>query len=140
MVFILGGLIILIILGLLFLFPKKIEHGMKNTNGKAIITKQDSGKEVSVNVGDTIQIELEENGSTGYIWQIDNLDKNYFELILEDTKKTTTDSNLAGAPVIGVWQIKVLKKGSAGIKMDYFRPWEGRDTAIDHFEVNFRIN
>lgn len=136
----LGALIILIILGLMFFFPKKIEHGMKKSISTHTITKQDNGKEVSVNVGDIIQIELEENGTTGYVWQIDNLDKTYFELVSEDTKKTTADNNIAGAPVIGIWQIKALKQGSSSIKMDYFRPWEGRESAIDHFVVNLRVN
>jgi predicted secreted protein len=138
--FSLGGLIILIILGLVFFFPRKIEHGMQNSNGKTIVTKQDSGKEISLKAGEVFQIELEENGSTGYVWQIDNLDQNYFELLSEDTKKTTTDNNLVGAPVIGIWQIKALKQGSSSIKMDYSRPWEGKESAVDHFAVNLEIN
>jgi inhibitor of cysteine peptidase len=139
-VFSLGAIIILIILGSVFFFPRKIEHGMQNSNKKVTITKQENGKEVSVKEGDIIQIELEENGSTGYIWQIDNLDKSYFELLSEDTRKTTTDNNLVGVPVVGIWQIKVLKQGAPSIKMDYYRPWEGRESAIDHFVLNLRVN
>jgi inhibitor of cysteine peptidase len=137
--FSLGGLIILIILGLLFLFPQKIEHSMKKSISSHTITKQDNGKEFSVNVGDSIQIELEENGTTGYVWQIDNLDKKYFELVLEDTRNTTRDNKIVGTPVIGIWQIKTLRKGSASIKMNYFRSWEGKESTIDHFAVDLRI-
>ncbi|MFH0930015.1 MAG: protease inhibitor I42 family protein [Candidatus Moraniibacteriota bacterium] len=113
---------------------------MEKITSEKTITKQDNGKEISLKAGEIIQIELEENGSTGYVWQIDNLDKTYFELVAEETRKTETENNLVGAPVVGVWKIKALKKGSSSVKMDYFRSWEGRESAVDHFAVDLEIN
>jgi len=102
-----------------------------------ILKKDDNGREIKLRKGDTIQIELEELGSAGYTWQIDNLDETHLKLLSEETKPTR--SELIGAPVIGVWKMETIQKGSSEIKMDYFRPWEGKDSAIDHFLVNIRI-
>jgi predicted secreted protein len=44
-----------------------------------------------------------------------------------------------GAPVMGVWLMKAKNKGSTEIKMDYYRIWEGKDKATEHFSVKLLI-
>ena len=132
----LSGLIILIALGAIFFFPKKIEHGMKNPPSTTIITKQDDGKEIQITAGGTFEIQLEELGSAGYTWQVDEINSDYIQLVSSDTKPT---SDLIGAPVLGTWKFKALKNGQTEIKMDYFRPWEGKESAVDHFSIKILI-
>ena len=136
--FSLAGLIILVILGAIFFVPKKIEHGMKNPGKNISVTKQDSGKEIAANAGDTIQVELEGAGATGYWWYPDNLDADHLQLISEDTRTNSSD-NKAGAPVIGIWKFKTLKAGQSAIKMDYYRVWEGVGSATDHFNIGLQV-
>ena len=103
-----------------------------------IITKQENGKEIKTKVGNVIQVELEGLGSAGYKWFLDSLNAEYLELISEETK-AISDKEKIGAPVLGIWRFKTLKKGSTEIKMDHYRVWEGKDSATDHFVIKLTI-
>jgi len=103
-----------------------------------IITKQDNGKEIKAKVGNVIQIELESLGSAGYWWYVDTLNTEYLELISEETK-AGSDKEKIGAPVLGIWRFKTLKRGFTKIKMDHYRMWEGKDSATEHFGINLTI-
>ena len=104
-----------------------------------IITKADSGRQVSVHVGSVIQIELEEQGATGYLWQFDDLDEEYFELIKAETEKIDRPG-FTGGRLLKRWQLRTKKKGVAKVSMVYFRPWEGKEQAADTFSLSVHIN
>ena len=123
------------------LFPYK---GFCNDKAMAshaviVIHKQDNGKDISAQVGDVIQIELESLGSAGYQWFLNSVDTNYVELISEETKATDEKGKI-GAPVISVWRFKLLKKGQTDIKMYYYRSWEGKDKAVNNFHITITIS
>ncbi len=87
--------------------------------------------------GDVIRIELKELGSAGYGWYINNLDNEHLELLSKETK--IISEGKVGAPVIGVWLFKAKKRGDSGVKMDYYRLWEGKDKATEHFSIKLAI-
>lgn len=103
-----------------------------------IIQKEDNQKEIRVQTGDVIQIELEGTGSTGFWWHIDKLDTDHLNLLSEETKAVTEGKT--GAPVMGIWRFKVHGKGYSEIKMDYYRKWEGSEKAAEHFLIKLNIN
>jgi predicted secreted protein len=76
-------------------------------------------------------------GSAGYGWYVDNLDKEHLELVSKETKVISKGE--VGAPVMGVWLFEAKKKGSSEIKMDYYRVWEGKDKATEHFSIKLTI-
>ena len=97
------------------------------------ITTGDNGKEITLHKGERFRIVLEELGSAGYNWYFDNLDEEHLELVSKSTR-TISDGEV-GAPVMGVWLMKAKNKGSTEIKMDYYRIWERKDKATEHFSV-----
>lgn len=101
------------------------------------ITEGDNGKEITLHEGERFRIELEELGSAGYNWYFDNLDEEQLELISKSTRAISDGE--VGAPVMGVWLMKAKNKGSTEIKMDYYRIWEGKDKATEHFSVKLLI-
>ena len=101
------------------------------------ITKGDNRKEITLHEGERFRIKLEELGSAGYNWYFDNLDEEQLELISKSTRAISDGE--VGAPVMGVWLMKAKNKGSTEIKMDYYRIWEGKDKATDHFSVKLLI-
>ena len=101
------------------------------------VTKGDNGKEITLHEGERFRIELEELGSAGYNWYFDNLDEEQLELISKSTRAISDGE--VGAPVMGVWLMKAKNKGSTEIKMDYYRIWEGKDKATEHFSVKLLI-
>lgn len=110
--------------------------GMAN-EPDVILKKQDSGKEITVKVGQVIQVQLEAIGGTGYWWYVEKLDPRYLELLSEKTR-VASDGRLGG-PVLGLWTFRAREPGTAEITLDYYRTWEGVAKALDHFGVRVQI-
>lgn len=105
--------------------------------GMVTVTKEDTGHTVEIAVGDILQIELVGTPTTVYWWHFDVLNEAYLELINKETREISAEK-LEGAPVLGIWQVRAKKAGTTSIAMAY-RPWEGRDKAIDHFSLTVHI-
>ena len=106
------------------------------TNNIITVKIEDSGKEVSLQKGDTIQIELKTFGTAGYMWQFDGLDKGYLEIVSRETKPV---SDRMGAPTQCIWLLKAKKSGSTKITMSNYRVWEGREKAVGEFSLAVKI-
>jgi inhibitor of cysteine peptidase len=88
----------------------------------------DNGKTVTVNDGSTISINLSENPSTGYAWNVTTSSG----LVI------TNDTYIQGAGRLGAsgtheWTIKATGKGEQQFTAIYKRPWEpltGNETSF----------
>ncbi len=107
-------------------------------SGVETLKKADSGREITVRVGEVIRIELEQAGATGYLWEPRNLDTGRFEVLGVETQ-TAVSPGITGAPVIKIWSIKALREGKSELKFFYYRPWEGEKNAVDEFFLKVRI-
>jgi predicted secreted protein len=85
------------------------------------------------------QIQLEEQGGTGYTWKFESFDNEIFELLKVETKGTGRNKGYTGNQIIKIWFIKALKKGSAELAMYYYRPWEDKNKAADRFHIKLKI-
>jgi predicted secreted protein len=104
-----------------------------------IIKKDQNGKDIRVRNGDYIQLELPALGSAGYSWHTDNLNTKYIEVIAKETKIDSQMSKKTGAPVVELWRFRAKNEGETELKLDYYRPWEGKDKSKDHFLVRLHI-
>lgn len=102
-----------------------------------MITKEDNGKQINVKTGDMFSIALEELGSAGYGWYVDELNVEYLEMVSKETKVVSEDK--IGAPVMAVWLFKAKKKGSSELKIDHYRVWEGKERAAERFSIKILI-
>jgi predicted secreted protein len=103
---------------------------------KELIDINSNGKKIELKVGDEIQIELKAIGSAGYAWYFDKLDQDFFELMSEETKVITSEKgDVVGAPVLTVWKLRAKRPGTSAIRMSYYRQWEGKDKAVNQFEI-----
>lgn len=105
----------------------------------AVLLQKDNGRVVRATEGAIIKLSLEEQGGTGYIWDFNQLDENYFEVVKVETSSPAEKHAKVGGPVIKTWWLKVKKKGISQISLDYFRPWEGRSKAAAHYQVKVDI-
>ena len=120
-------------------FSYGMNSGENMAEHKTIIVDRNSNnKEITVVCGDVIQIELESKGATGYQWHIEQISTEYTELLSEGAKDISKDK--AGAPVMGYWRFKALKKGTAEILMRYYRSWEGPEKALEQFKIKVTIS
>ncbi|MDK2954498.1 MAG: inhibitor of cysteine peptidase [Kosmotoga sp.] len=79
---------------------------------------------------DKAVIELYENPSTGYLWHFDIFGSDIIEF-QNKRVEPSSDSTAVGAPVKVIWLFKALKKGKATIIFRLYRPWEGKENAVD---------
>jgi predicted secreted protein len=90
-----------------------------------VLDESSNGDVVVVIVGQSLELSLESNPSTGYLWQ-------YFPEfagggVLEETgHEYRGESNLIGASGREYWSFKVIGTGNAAISLGYMRPWESR--------------
>ncbi|MGO8989208.1 MAG: protease inhibitor I42 family protein [bacterium] len=98
-----------------------------------------NGSKIELRPGDEIEIELQGAGGTGYAWYFEELDNDFFELIHEGRKIQQKSRELVGSPILYTWVFKAQKIGKTAIKMSCYRIWEGKDSAVQRFEVEINI-
>jgi predicted secreted protein len=103
-----------------------------------VLRMQDNGREIQVKSGDFIELALEMQTGTGYIWEFQRLGEKHFQVVHTGTK-SLAKRNRMGGPMLQVWRLKALEPGDAALSLDYLRPWEGRAKAVNHFAVTVRI-
>jgi len=130
------NLLILFLFNTLFLLPL---FSFSQTATAIIITKQDREKEIIIQAGTIFQIQLEEKGGTGYTWEFDKLNNEYFELLNVETKSSARKEGYTGNPIIKIWHLKARQKGTAELTLYYYRPWEDKNKAVDRFHIKFKI-
>src|SRR5262249_53710238 len=85
------------------------------------LDKSYDGREVALNVGDTAELTLGENPTTGYRWA--------FTTKPEPACKMVGDSfepggNAPGAGGKHRWKFEAVSSGNASVEMEYRRSWE----------------
>ena len=95
--------------------------------GKTVqIDEKSNGKRIQLKVGDTLEIHLGENASTGFTWTSTQA----HEPVL--TEKDRTVEGVAGRPGSpGQRHIhyEAVHPGTAEVELHYRRPWEKKDPA-----------
>jgi len=112
--------------------------GTSPAGWKTVLTKQQNGQEVTIQMGDVLQIELQSLGGAGYVWTFENLEKEFFES-LKGGNQRVGKAEPEGSPVTRVWRLKARNRGETLINMFHFRAWEGKDKAVDQFRVKVHI-
>lgn len=102
------------------------------------LTINDDGREVEIKQEDLLRVELEGAGATGYLWQIRDLDRSRLDLVNQSTRVLLSDGRMGG-PILSVFTLKAVSKGSVVLTIDYFRPWEGRSKSEKTFSVKINI-
>ena len=92
---------------------------------------------ISINVGGTYTITLDENPSTGFAWHYKINDQSV--VIVEKDSFIPGSSNLPGAPGKHMWTFKGLKSGETEIVFMYYRDWQPNKiekTVVYEIKVN----
>ena len=102
------------------------------------LKQEDSGRTVSVSRDGLVHIELEETGSTGYQWIIEDLESTGCLRLVETQLKHSGIRSILGAPSVRVWKFKAAGEGCSQLKIHYKHPWELKEKAAETFQV--RVN
>ena len=100
------------------------------------ITKLDQGKIVTVQVKKDFSIMLKANPSTGYDWQILDIDSN---IIRHKGTSYNPYRNVPGSNGMEQITFTSIKKGTSPLKLGYMRAWEGRGSMVDSFAITVKV-
>jgi len=108
----------------------------------AIDTSYD-GQEIEVPAGHLLVITLESNPTTGFRWELSEpIDKGILALIQSEYKpgeRGKQNPPVAGAGGTEVWTFEALTAGEVTISLEYSRPWEGGEKAVQTFNLTVVI-
>jgi inhibitor of cysteine peptidase len=100
------------------------------------IGKQDQGKTIEVRSGTEVTLELNENPTTGYAWQIRDLDP---KLATVAGSEYASESKAIGAGGLRMFKIKVTGKGKTPLRAKLLRSWEGDRSTVERFEITLEV-
>ncbi|MFH5835360.1 protease inhibitor I42 family protein [Proteiniclasticum sp. C24MP] len=84
--------------------------------------------------GDTLTIALEENPTTGFCWSYTISDENVIHLVEDGYTAESNDPNVVGGGGMHQYTFEGLKAGEVTLVFDYYKSWEGVETAEEHIE------
>jgi len=124
-------LIIILVLGLVFANSLAAKPLLK-------LGREANRKEFTIVKGQMIKILLSSNPTTGYDWHLDKLNLRYFRFV--NSGFIRPSGKLVGAPGQKWFEIKAVRAGNGGVRLLYYRSWEGKKKAAEEYKVNFKIN
>lgn len=79
-----------------------------------------------------VSIALDSHGGTGYAWFIEIDDNNHVRLLDKGTQVLSADPQQVGATVQSWWKLEIVDSQQADVHFRLYRPWEGKDKAVQH--------
>lgn len=98
---------------------------------------KDNGRQIELQKGQTLVINLEGNPSTGYTWEPVDLEGAIVRQVGEIEFKPQSD--LAGAPGTQTLRFEATEAGQMELKLVYHRPWEQGVEPLETFTVQLTV-
>ena len=111
-------------------------------SGPVKLTEADNGKTVTVKVGDTIEVVLAGNPTTGYSWSTTLSDKDAAVLQQQGDPvyaQQSTDPTLVGGGGTFTFTFKAVAPGQVALKFGYARPFETGVAPIQTYSVTVNV-
>ncbi len=102
-------------------------HVTDQIPGGTVLSSLDDGANVTAHVGDVIQVNLTSNASTGYSWQVGELDTT----VVDNTANeyvSPPEGSPPGTPGYEKWTFTAQQAGTTTLRLDYLPP-DGGDAA-----------
>ena len=93
-------------------------------DGEIHIGEKDNKSTVEINEFQILSIELRSQPSTGYFWQIADIEQ---QLIQATGRRFVPDREVPGSPGYEVLQFQPIMKGTSTLTLFYGRPWAGNN-------------
>jgi inhibitor of cysteine peptidase len=86
---------------------------------------EDNGRQVTLEQGQTLAISLESNPTTGYGWQVLEMDAAVLQQSGDaEYKQSSGSEGLVGAGGVETLRFEALAPGQTTLTLGYMRPWE----------------
>ena len=99
-----------------------------------------NGRQIELTNRQTFNVTLETNPSTGYSWEVVDLNNSIIQEIGEAVSEPNlTEKNIVGAPVMHTFQFEVINTGRTTLKIVYHRIWEKDIAPMNTFSVELFV-
>ena len=107
--------------------------------GKRVnVTEDQNGQTITLNKGNTLSISIAGNITTGYTWEVAEVDENILVSAGEPDYKT--ESDLVGGGGVFIFKFSAENAGSTPLKLKYYRSFEPDVDPIQTFEINVIVD
>jgi len=97
------------------------------------INADDNGSSLSMKQGETLEISINGNPTTGYNWEIDSVDQNILQSAGDPDYKS--DSAMVGSGGTYKFKFTAVSAGTTTLKLKYWRTFEPDTPPVETFEV-----
>jgi len=119
--------VLTVTLGTMLLIASGCERGVR-------LGEDDSGGSVTVPVGETFEIVLESNPTTGYSWGPAEV-PDCVEQEGESEYDSDAPPTMMGAGGEETWRFTAVETGEGTLRLEYRRPWEEEPDVAGTFEI-----
>jgi inhibitor of cysteine peptidase len=125
--------VLLVVLGLLVGCGSSSSEEIK----EVMVDMEDNGKQIEIYQGQILVVSLEAQPSTGYTWEVVELD----ELILrqEGEPEFQPTSGGIGAPGIQIFRFESISAGETDLRMIYHQPWVEGVEPLEIFSIHVTV-
>ena len=100
------------------------------------LVETDNGRTIDVHPGETVQVTLPENATTGYRWAIDHYDQDSIEAV---SAEPHYPAKAVGAGREVAFSFRAKKSGTGEIVLKHWRQWEGDASVTDRFRLRLHV-
>ena len=102
-----------------------------------VVTDADKGREVHLRIGDSLELRLPSNPSTGYMWYLQAKSTTLLKLTHQSQTEPTKPG--VGRPVFQVFQFEPKRPGQGVLLMHYVRSWEPPAPDDERFDLRVTV-
>ncbi len=129
-----------VLIGVLFCIPF-MQIGCNKT-GDMMLDNNDSGSRIELSKGDEISITLESNPSTGYTWQVVEIDNQVIKQLGEPEFILPGETNhpQPGKGGVEIFRFSAVSPGRANLHLIYVRSWDEDQQPAQEFFIDVVVN
>jgi inhibitor of cysteine peptidase len=103
---------------------------------EVMVDMEDNGRQINLYSGQTLVVSLEAQPSTGYTWEVVELD----ELILrQEGDPEFQPSGGIGAPGMQIFRFETVSAGKTDLRMIYHQPWVAGVEPLETFSIHVTV-
>jgi inhibitor of cysteine peptidase len=102
-----------------------------------VITDADKGGVVHLRLGDTLELRLKSNPSTGFMWYVEKESTPLLKLVHQSQTDVTEPGE--GRPVFQVFRFEPRRGGDGVLRLHYVRSWEKPAPDEEQFDIHVVI-
>lgn len=124
---VLGGFLLILIISASGCSPslKEIDVGMS-----------DNGSQVQLEVGQILVVTLESNPTTGFLWEVAELDEGILNQTGEAEFVPESKEPIPGMGGVEIFRFEAAAQGEVTLKLVYRRPWEEGVEPLEVFSIS----